>query len=260
MCSSDLDWSSKAIAFAFKCGPPEGHHTEPLLKQFPDWRLSSGHAHPDANSFIIFAGGQYLTGDSGYAGLPMTEHHNTLLIDGKGQGKEGDGHDVFGEVPYELLNGIRITYVKASGDEVVVTGDATAAYLPVLGLKKFVRQFVYKPGDGFTILDEVETTKPSVLSWLLHADDSINKVSENQFSIVAGGVKLIVRAEIEVSDGAAKQFRGTIETNTVTAPGPPGAVDKGEQQARGVKLVLSTAGPVTRARFREQLSIEGLNH
>src|SRR5258705_4160257 len=55
------DWSKEATAFAFKCGPPEGHHTAVLLQQFPDWRLSSGHAHPDANSFIIFARGEYLT-------------------------------------------------------------------------------------------------------------------------------------------------------------------------------------------------------
>jgi len=87
----------------FKCGPPEGHHTESLLQQFPDWRLSSGHAHPDANSFIIFARGEYLTGDPATPACPMTEHHNTLLINGKGQAKEGDGHDVFAAVSYELL-------------------------------------------------------------------------------------------------------------------------------------------------------------
>jgi len=77
------DWTKNATAFAFKCGPSEGHHSVPLLQQFPDWRLSSGHAHPDANSFIIFAQGQYLTGDTGYAGVPLTEHHNTLLFGGK---------------------------------------------------------------------------------------------------------------------------------------------------------------------------------
>jgi hypothetical protein len=57
--------------------------------------LSPGHSHPDANSFILFSHGSYLTGDSGYAGVPMTEHHNTLLIDGKGQGNEGQGHDAW---------------------------------------------------------------------------------------------------------------------------------------------------------------------
>src|SRR5438874_7376917 len=137
------DWSKGATAFAFKCGPPEGHHTEALLKQFPDWRLSSGHAHPDANSFIIFARGEYLTGDSGYAGVPMTEHHNTLLINGKGQAKEGEGHDAFAAVPYELLNRIRIDEVKIEKDRIIVRGDATAAYEPELGLNKIVREFVY---------------------------------------------------------------------------------------------------------------------
>jgi len=34
-----------------------------------------------------------LTGDTGYAGLPMTEQHNTVLVDGRGQAREGKGHD-----------------------------------------------------------------------------------------------------------------------------------------------------------------------
>src|SRR5436190_8047598 len=186
------DWSKEATAFAFKCGPPEGHHTEAMLQQFPDWRLSSGHAHPDANSFIIFARGEYLTGDTGYAGLPMTEHHNTLLINGKGQAKEGDGHDVFAAVPYELLNRIRISDVKVEQGQIKVRGVATAAYGPELGLKKFVREFVYQPGSGFTVSDDVETNRPAVLTFVLHADDHIEKGQGRQFSITAGRVKLLI--------------------------------------------------------------------
>jgi Domain of unknown function (DUF4962)/Heparinase II/III-like protein len=248
------NWSKEATAFAFKCGPPEGHHTEALLKQFPDWRLSSGHAHPDANSFIIFARGQYLTGDSGYAGVPLTEHHNTLLVNGKGQGKEGSGHDVFADFPYELLNRIRISEVKVERGQVIVRGDAAAAYAPELGLKTFVREFTFKPGDSFTITDEIETTKPAVLTLLLHADNQIETQSQNRFVINAGGVKLISAPMIE-QPNEMKQFQGVIETNSVTAPGPPGAVDKGERQERGQKLLLSTSGPVTKARFTMRLSI-----
>jgi len=247
------DWSRNATAFAFKCGPPEGHHTEAMLKQFPDWRLSSGHAHPDANSFIIFARGQYLTGDSGYAGVPLTEHHNTLLINGKGQGKEGDGHDAFAEMSYELMNRIRIIDFKVDQNKVTVRGDATTAYLPELGLKKFVRQFVYQPDTQFAITDEVEMNKPSMLALLLHADDKIEKLDENRFDIVAGDVKLLVEPSIEFPPRS--QFKTAIETNVVTAPGPPGAVDKGEQQSRGRKLVLSPPLPVTRARFIQRLTI-----
>jgi len=251
------DWSNKATAFAFKCGPPEGHHTASLLKQFPDWRLSSGHAHPDANSFIIFARGEYLTGDSGYAGVPMAEHHNTLLINGKGQGNEGTGHDVFAEVPYDLLNRIRISDVKVERNRVIVRGDATSAYASELGLKKFAREFVYTPGSGFTISDEVETTNPAVLSFLVHADSTIEKESANRFSIKAGEVKLVIDPTVEQAHTlpAAKQIQSKIETNTVTAPGPPGAVDKGERQARGEKLVLSTPATI-QARFTMRLRIQ----
>jgi hypothetical protein len=250
------DWSKNATAFAFKCGPPEGHHTETLLKQFPDWRLSSGHAHPDANSFIIFARGEYLTGDTGYAGVPMAEHHNTLLINGKGQAKEGEGHDAFAGVPYDLLNRIRISEVKIEQDRIILRGDATAAYGPELGLQKFVREFVYRPGADFTVTDEVQTTKPAILTWLFHADDRIEKMEGCRFTITAGRVKLRIDPTIDASVVNAEQsLNSEIETNNLTAPGPPGAVDKGERQARGQKLLLSTAVPTTRARLVTRLSI-----
>ncbi|HUR99346.1 MAG TPA: DUF4962 domain-containing protein, partial [Pyrinomonadaceae bacterium] len=107
-------WGDDATAFAFKAGPPEGHAAARKLALFPDWRLSSGHAHPDAGSFIIWSRGKYLTGDSGYAGVPMTEHHNTVVIGGVGQGREGKGHDAFAGVPYDSLNKIGMRDVKMS--------------------------------------------------------------------------------------------------------------------------------------------------
>ena len=95
-------WDANATAIAFKCGPPEGHATAALAGAFRDWRLEDGHVHPDVNSFILFARGHYLTGDSGYAGVPRTVEHNTLLVDGQGQGKEG-GHDAWGARPSPQL-------------------------------------------------------------------------------------------------------------------------------------------------------------
>jgi hypothetical protein len=243
------DWTKNATAFAFKCGPPEGHHSKRLLEEFPDWRLSSGHAHPDANSFIIFARGKYLTGDTGYAGVPMTQHHNTLLINGKGQAREGDGHDAFVDVPYERLDRIRIVAVKAESGSVVLRGDATAAYEPDLGVKKFVRELAYKPGDGFYISDEIETAKPAIITSVLHADDLVEADSSKRFVINTGGVKLLIEP-LEPTE-----VRAAIEPNTLTAPGPPGAVDKGERQERGQKLLLSTSQPTTAAQFLIRLRI-----
>ncbi|HSE33357.1 MAG TPA: DUF4962 domain-containing protein [Pyrinomonadaceae bacterium] len=243
------DWSPNATAFAFKCGPSEGHHAAPLLKQFPDWRLSSGHAHPDANSFIIFANGKYLIGDTGYAGVPMTEHHNTVLLNGRGQAKEGRGHDAFAGVDYELINRIRIVEVQVDKDHVLITGDATSAYDAELGLKKFVRTFEYRAAEGFLIRDEIETLKPATFTSVIHADSGLKKDGERRFVIERGEAKL----SIDVIQ--PPEVRTTIDVNTVTAPGPPGAVDKGEQQERGQKLLVSTAQPSNKVNFVIRLKI-----
>jgi len=231
-------WSKDATAVAFKCGPSEGHHTLQLLKEFPDWRLSSGHAHPDANSFIIFANGKYLTGDTGYAGVPKTEHHNTLLFGGKGQAKEGMGHDAFAEVDYGRLDRVRLTEVKAGSDSVRFAGDATFAYEPGVGVKKFVRTFDYRTGEGFSVCDEVQIESPTVVTSVIHADAGLKKLTGNSYEILAGQTQLII-------DAAPADLVGAIEPNVLTAPGPPGSVDKGERQVRGQKLLLSTPAPVT---------------
>jgi hypothetical protein len=178
----------------------------------------------------------------------MTQHHNTLLINGKGQAREGDGHDAFVDVPYERLDRIRIVTVKAESGSVVLRGDATAAYEPDLGVKKFVRELEYKPGDGFYISDEIETTRPAIVTSVLHADDLFEADSSNRFVIKAGGVKLLIEP-LE-----PKEVRAAIEPNTLTAPGPPGAVDKGERQERGQKLLLSTQ-PGIATRFLIRLRV-----
>jgi hypothetical protein len=93
-----------------------------------------------------------------------------------------------------------------------------------------------------------------MLTLLLHADDRIEKLSEHLFSIDRRGVRLLIDAMIE-EPKTLGEFQSVIEPNTVTAPGPPGAVDKGESQTRGQKLVLTTR-PTSKARFVERLKIE----
>jgi hypothetical protein len=246
------DWTSNATAFAFKCGPSEGHHTASQLLRFPDWRLSSGHAHPDANSFIIFARGQYLTGDTGYAGIPLTAHHNTVLFDHQGQAKEGNGHDAFDGVAYERLDRIRIFDLKVDDDRVLLRGDATSAYEPKLGVKQFIRQFEYSGSEGFTIRDEIQTEKPAVITSLLHVDDRATKEGDGRFSTRMNDVELLIESK-------TPETQAVIEPNILTAAGPPGAVDKGERQQRGERLAISTNRAVTNATFVLKLRILPVN-
>lgn len=240
-------WNDDATAFSFKAGPPEGHSTNEKIKRFPDWRLSSGHAHPDAGSFIIWSNGKYLTGDSGYAGVPMTEHHNTLVFDGKGQAKEGGGHDAFADVSYDRLNKIRLTNVKMSASKVSILADITAAYEPETGVKKFVRSFEFSAPDGFTFKDSVELERPQIITSFLHADNSIVEKSKNIFWFEPNGTYLA--AEIV----APKNLKTLVEKNILTAPGRPGSVDKGEREERGVRLTISTGEKVSKANFTTKM-------
>lgn len=243
------DWTPAATAFAFKCGPPEGHHAAKQLKEFADWHLSSGHAHPDAGSFIISAGGQTLTGDSGYAGVPMTAHHNTLLVDGKGQANEGKGHDAFNEFPYHQLDRVRIAKVKLAKNQVYIRGEADTTYQPKLGLTRFTRHFSFRPTTGFELKDELAANQASIFTTLLHADEKLEAVGKNRFLIRTPSASLEATI-IEPTD-----FTAQIEPNILTAPGKPGSVDKGDRQQRGERLAVSNAKPSTFAQFLIKLKI-----
>ena len=243
-------WDSGATAFAFKCGPPEGHAALQKIQTFPEWRLSSGHAHPDAGSFIIWAGGKYLTGDSGYAGVPLTEHHNTIVFGGKGQNKEGGGHDVFAGIPYERLNKIRITDQAMSDLRVSIIADVTSAYEPEIGVIKFIRKFEFTAPNSFLVTDDIETNSPQIVTSYLHSDNLIDQISPKGFSLEPSGTSLL--AEII----APEMFDSKIEKNILTAPGKPGSVDKGEREERGVRLAVSTKTKVKKAAFALKLTLQ----
>lgn len=242
-------WNDDATAFAFKAGPPEGHSSTAKLEQFPDWRLSSGHAHPDAGSFIIWSKGRYLTGDSGYAGVPMTEHHNAVVIGGVGQGREGNGHDAFAGEPYTRMNKIALRDLKMNDSGLSLTADLTAAYEPSVGVVNFVRQFEFKAPGEFLITDKIKTDRPQTVTSYLHSDNSIVSVNDG-FEFEGGG-----RPDLFAELLQQNLFSTSIGPNYLTAPGPPGSVDKGNREQRGVRLAISTKQPVTESDIKLRLSI-----
>lgn len=242
-------WNDDATAWAFKAGPPEGHAATEKIRLFPDWRLSSGHAHPDAGGFIIWSGGRYLTGDSGYAGVPMTEHHNTVVFDGKGQAREGTGHDAFTGVPYDRMDKIRLTDVQFTAAGAVITADLAPAYEPELGVERFIRKFTFKPAGEFQIDDDIKTARPTAITSYLHSDNSIIE-RNGAFEFEPGG-RTSLLVEILKPEGLVTK----IEKNILTAPGRPGSVDKGEREERGVRLAVSTREKVSDLRSSYRLLI-----
>jgi hypothetical protein len=238
-------WKADATAFAFRCGPPEGHHVAALLPQIPEWRLSNGHAHPDAGSFIIIANGRYLTGDAGYTGVKMTADHNALLIDGRGQ--ENDGrHEVFRDLSYDRLTRIRITSATERDGVVEIVADGTAAYPAALGLQSWTRTFRFDGRLTFVVRDDVRTNTARRASVVFHADRDVVRRPNGTYTIHANATTLTI--------GVAPRLAASVAPHVVIAQGRPGSVEQGERQQRGTRLTLTTA-PQTTSRIEATLVI-----
>jgi hypothetical protein len=225
------DWTPKATAFAFRAGPPEGHHVAHVLDKLPDWHLEMGHSHPDAGSFILFGGGSYLTGPMGYAGIPKSNLSNTLLIDDQGQANEGGGHDAFRDYPYAWLDSIRIASAKLERDRADIVADLAGAYRPELGVEKLQRRFSYARGV-WTVTDTLSASKPVVLTAQVHGDRAITQTGAHSFVVPGQPSSLKV-------DVATAGVKAVIAPGIVVAAGPPGNVDKGPKEERGSVLRLS---------------------
>lgn len=235
------DWSRNATAFAFRCSPPEGHHAARLAASIPDWRQNTGHAHPDANSFIIFANGKYLTGDTGYLGIKQTDDHNTILVNGRGQEKDGV-YEMFKNVPNDKLDKIRVADFSSGKDYFYARGEAASGYYEDLGLKKFDRHFLYLSPGYFVVWDELETEKPSVFTFLLNADRDI-KSNGVEWNIVNGDAGLQVSTALPTG-GSVK-----VVDQVVQSRGVPGSVDKGDSEKRGLQLRINSPGDARKLDF-----------
>lgn len=225
------DWTDQATAFAFRAGPPEGHHVAALIGKMQDWHLEMGHSHPDAGSFILYGAGSYMTGPMGYAGIPSSKLSNTVLIDGQGQANEGGGHDAFRGYPYARLDQIRITKVTLGKDHADIVADLTGAYRPELGVTRLERRFSFARG-AWTVTDRMRASKPVVLTAQVHGDHAIQTVAPGRYR-VAG-----TPAALDVSV-LSKAVQGIIAPGVVVAAGPPGHVDQGPTEERGTVLRLS---------------------
>jgi hypothetical protein len=239
-------WNAGATAVSFKAGPPEGHRVAQLLGKIPEWRLDSGHAHPDAGSFVIWADGRYLTGDTGYAGLPSARNHNTLTFGGVGQGIE-TGHDVWREMDNGALDKIRIVTADMSNGRARIVADLTSAYAPRAGVASFVRTFTWDGQNRFAVIDDVKMTKPNTAEWYLQSDSAF-AASDGGYRNGAGN-----DVGLQVTFVSPRATKAVSERGVVKAPGPPGSIEKGPEEARGYVLRASMPAAST---FRFEVTLD----
>jgi len=226
-------WDASATAFAAKAGPPEGHAAVARLAAVPEWEPSNGHAHPDVGSFILYARGRYLTGDTGYAGVPLARHHNTITIDGVGQGNEGKTHEVWDQVDLRRLATARVTRADLSAAGATIVLDSAGAYAASTGLTRFTRTLTVARDGAVHVADDVATEQPSTVRWYLHSDAPFTG-SERSWRARQRG------ATLNVAVAGSTDLHVHSRATLLKAPGRPGSITQGRVDERGYELELES--------------------
>ncbi|MFQ6049242.1 MAG: DUF4962 domain-containing protein, partial [Phycisphaerae bacterium] len=152
------DWGPEAVMLGMRCGPWHGHRLDGQLSR----DLGAAHQHPDINSFQIFAYGQWLAIDPLYTLWKRTSNHNTVVVNGFGQlGEAAQWFSGKDALTHRHRATVRRAESHASYD--YVAGDATQAYHPGLGLKRFVRHIVFVKPDVFVMVDDLVAGPTGVL-------------------------------------------------------------------------------------------------
>jgi hypothetical protein len=220
-------WDADATALLFRCGPPEGHAAAAKLKQLTDWSPNAGHVHPDIGAFYLFAKGANLAVSTGYTAEKWTRDHNTLLVDGKGQGADGTYHNDHG-VPYDQLNECKITRQWLSNDYAFVSGQFGAAYTQTPNSIHLQRSLLATK-RYLLVIDDMHSESAHKLTWFVHSDAPFKQDGK---AYVAKQAK----ASLAVIPLAPADLEAVSEPTKVMAGMAPG---KGVETQRGHHLSLA---------------------
>jgi hypothetical protein len=162
--SARTDWSGGESLVVFKCGPAVGRHATRIFDHDP----GAGHVHPDCNHFVLFGAGDWLIRDDGYS-WKLTDQHNTLLVNGKGQLGEGRQWFSATQAIRQRLDP-RILLAKSSPALDEIHGEAAPAYPAESGLGKFVRRVYFMKPDVLIVVDDIEADRERALELRFHPE------------------------------------------------------------------------------------------
>jgi len=204
-------WDDDAIAFVFKCGPVGGHKMQSLRSQGGAGWVNVAHDHPDQNHFLLFAHGRMLAADDGYPKKQkLTRNHNTIIIDGKGQPREGG----MWQQPFDYGLSGTLDDVFLAHNTAFAAGNASKLYD---GASRFIRYAAFVDGRYVVLLDDLlgAGEEPHEFQWRLHNRGEWVKHAPGHFSVAEAGVSLGIRF---LHDGAEQM---TTEIAPAEAPAQP---------------------------------------
>jgi len=160
-------WRLQDVAFSFTCAPVGGHRGHDAVLA-GNRRLTSNiaHIHAQANSFDLFAYGNYLAVPPGY-GDSDSQFHNTLVIEGTNQRRS--------PLPFA-----EIVRHDVQEDFACFVGDATDCYPDEIGLERWRRHVACLRPNAFVICDELAVAQPrpseKPTTWHLNYNPFVNAV------------------------------------------------------------------------------------
>lgn len=224
-------WKDDATCYLFRSGPPLGHKAKDKLSELKDWTMNGGHVHPDIGAFWIYAKGAYLAVGTGYTAEKWTKDHNTLLVDGKGQGVDGSYNNERG-VPYQDLDQAHINSQFLSPAYGYVSGEFGQTYKrQVPGVK--LRRRLLMTERWMLVVDDMDGDKEHQLTWVCHSDAP--------FALEGSAyVARQPQASLAVLPLLPTGLDSKMEETTVMAGKAPG---RGTPEKRGFHLHLTTSQP-----------------
>jgi hypothetical protein len=174
------DWKGDESILLFKCGPHGGHKA---LKNYPQC-VAGGHMAADAGTILLYAHGDRLISDGGYA-KKFTSYRNTILVNGIGQTGECDGAPTSDWFECSDLRrekrGPSLLRVDLGKTVDYLIGNVAPAYKPEAQLTRFLRHLIYLRPDTWILVDELATPKPSSFELWFHADTQPHSKPEHPF-------------------------------------------------------------------------------
>lgn len=160
-------WTDDGVLLTFKCGPYGGYALNDYRHTVmgPDGKphyINVAHDDPDANTFALGTGGDFLFHPGLYSFQKITRTNNGVTVNGKGQ--IGEGSDYTQPVKDTDMRTLSyLTGWKADDKgRVIVEGEAGKAYPD---LKAFRRTAVYLPGEYILLLDDIRGDAQNEITW-----------------------------------------------------------------------------------------------
>jgi hypothetical protein len=180
----------KATWFGFKCGKPAGNTVAEI---FGD-NQTSGHTHPDAGSFLFYAGSNPIIVSPQYAHEKFTTNHSLAVSEATAKdakfplvGQYGEGAAWFANNQKGIQSHPTVLDFKNTPNYHTYLAEIGGVYKDA-GYPSYRRSITYLPAGAVVVVDKIESPKPETWHFRLPTVARDMKVDGKGFACTVGVV------------------------------------------------------------------------